>query len=219
MIIIHGITGGVGGELWRSALSFASQPVFATAREDMDISSLESIKKFYTNVSGWCSTPGAPLHVINATGVCRIGKLGDVTPSDWELQRSVNIDGNFHLAQAWMDAIIDRPGSTLTLLSSVVHRRRLAGTAAYAMGKGAMHALVQVAATEAARYKGRVNAVEMGYFDTGMISIVPERLRESLLKEIPARRFGKVDELWTLLSTILNNTYLSGATLQLTGGL
>src|SRR5690606_25177558 len=113
----------------------------------------------------------------------------------------------------------ERPGSTLTLCSSVVSETGVVGTATYAATKSALHGLIRAASKEWARYGGRINAIQLGYFAYGMIDQVPEALLEDLKKTIPLMRLGQVDELWSACNFLVSNNYMTGNVLRLNGGL
>jgi 3-oxoacyl-[acyl-carrier protein] reductase len=222
MLVIHGITGGVGGALLQLAgadLPHEFRTVMATDRELCDMSDPQKIDDFYANINRMDPIPGSPLYVINATGAVVPGLVAKTTESEYRHQTQVTIDGTFYLTRAFANAAKTRPGSSLLHLSSVVARKRLAGTAVYAMAKGAMAGLVQATAAELGRNGSRINAIEMGYFNAGMISAVPNGLKDKIIYETPLKRLGEVSELWTLCSEVLRNSFLTGAIVPLTGGL
>lgn len=214
MLIIHGITGGIGSELYKHAVDNVDMPVFATERKDIQLDDPDSVHRFYNNLPGITPTPGEPYYVINATGVCEPGFLTKTTNASYQRQRSVLLDGNFYLAREF--AHRTPPGSSLLLLSSVVHRQAVPGTVVYALCKAALAGLVKTAAVEMQRKKQRINAIEMGYFNTGMITLVPEERRQALKK---AGHLGQTEQLWTVCWETLRNNFVSGAMLPVTGGL
>jgi len=222
MLIIHGITGGIGGGLLQLAgrdLPAAFRTVLGTDRQMCAMNDSKSIDDFYANINRMDPVPGSPLYVVNATGAVIPGLVAKTTDQEYLDQVNATIDGVFYLTRAFANASKTRPGSSLLHLSSVVARKRLAGTAVYSMAKGAMAGLVQAAAAELGRNGSRINAIEMGYFNAGMIHSVPEALQQKIKDETPLRRFGEVHELWTLCSAVLRNSFLTGAVVPLTGGL
>ena len=222
MLIIHGITGGVGGALLQLAgadLPPAFRTVLGTDRALCDVADTGSIDAFYANINRMDPTPGSPLYVINATGACENALTAKVTEESFARQTDVTVKGTFFLTRAFANASKTRPGSSLLHLSSVVARKRLAGTAPYSMAKGAMAGLVQSVAAELGRYDSRINVIEMGYFNAGMINVVPNGLKNKIIYETPLKRLGEVSELWTLCSEVLRNSFLTGAVVPLTGGL
>ncbi len=222
MLVIHGLTGGVGGALLMLAgsdLPDEFRTVLGVDRQMCDVSDSDKVDAFYANINRMDPNPGKPLYVINATGSCIPGLLARTSQEEYKRQTQTTIDGMFYITRAFANAAKTRPGSSLVHLSSVVARKRLAGTSVYSMAKGAMAGLVQSAAAEMGKNGSRINAIEMGYFNAGMIHIVPAELQERIKQETPLRRFGEVNELWTLCSEVLRNSFLTGAIVPLTGGL
>jgi 3-oxoacyl-[acyl-carrier protein] reductase len=222
MIIIHGITGGIGRALYEEALlssEVSHVPIFGTERADIQLDKPDSIARFYANLKGIDGRGGGPIFVINATGVNESAFLTKTSDESFEKQRKVLLDGNFYLAREFARATKERPRSSLLLLSSVVKRRGVPGTTVYSLCKAGLDGLVKTVAAEIGRHGNRINAIEMGYFNAGMINQVPATYQEKLQREIPLGRFGEVKELWTICLAVLKNSYITGATLGVTGGL
>jgi NAD(P)-dependent dehydrogenase (short-subunit alcohol dehydrogenase family) len=87
------------------------------------------------------------------------------------------------------------------------------------MAKAAMPGLARSMSRELARNGSRVNVLEMGYFSTGIIDMVPPDLQEQIKAQTPLGRFGKVNELWRLADAIMTNTFVTGSTVTISGGL
>lgn len=191
----------------------------ATDREMCNVADPDSVDKFYENINRMDPVPGSSLFIINATGVVIPGLARKTSNSAYNAQTALTIDGTFYITRAFANAVQSRPGSSLLHLSSVVARKRLAGTTVYSMAKGAMAGLVQSAAAELGKNGSRINAIEMGYFNAGMIHSVPEKLQDKIKQETPLRRFGEVNELWTICSEVLRNSFVTGAVVPITGGL
>ena len=66
-----------------------------------------------------------------------------------------------------------------------------------------------------------VNCVSPGFIDTGFIGDLPEKIRKSYLEIIPIRRFGKPEEVASSVLFLASKeaSYISGSTLEITGGL
>ncbi len=113
----------------------------------------------------------------------------------------------------------NRPGSSIVILSSVVAEIGVPGTIAYAASKSGIKGLVRTAAKEFSRLDATVNAIELGYFDRGMIEQVPRENLEKILEEIPLKRLGTISELFQSCDYLLRCRYMTGSLLKLNGGL
>jgi NAD(P)-dependent dehydrogenase (short-subunit alcohol dehydrogenase family) len=222
MLLILGANGGVGSGLLHEA-SMKLPPeygsVYGAMRPEWDLNDPESVDNFFANINRFDPRPDAPLYVINATGLLYNGVIAKVTDEEWERQANVGLRGTFRVARAFANAAKTRPGSSLLMISSVVPRLGIPGTGVYSMAKAAMPGLARSMSRELARNGSRVNVLEMGYFSTGIIDMVPPDLQEQIKAQTPLGRFGKVNELWRLADAIMTNTFVTGSTVTISGGL
>lgn len=218
MLLILGANGGIGRGLLDCAISSGAYGrVRGVYRADCDVTSEDSISEFFNPFVE--SDNADPIHVINATGFLMSNKIGNVGSNELDHTIMVNLRGSYIIAQEFALAAENRPGSSLLLLSSVVSRLGVYGASAYGMSKAGISGLVRSAAKEFARFDARINSIEMGYFDVGMIDAIPPPIREKIVESIPQKRLGTVEELWELCDVMLTNTYMTGSTVTLSGGL
>ena len=94
--------------------------------------------------------------------------------------------------------------------------------AAYAASKGGVIALTRTLAVEWARHNIQVNAVAPGWFVTDMNSRAFDdvKLRERLLRDVPARRTGRLEEIGPLVVYLASpaSDFMTGQTVFLDGG-
>jgi NAD(P)-dependent dehydrogenase (short-subunit alcohol dehydrogenase family) len=224
MLLIIGASGGLGGGLVKRALQLSSQPVwdFGTVREvsrpELDVSSESSVSAFANSLLKEIPE-GEALFIVNATGVSLNGMLHKQSLADFSRTLDVNVTGNFLLLKYFQPIFKLRPGSAMVVLSSVLAEIGVAGTIAYATSKSALKGMVRTGARELARVNARINVVELGYFDRGMIDQVSDDHKKLLMSEIPLGRFGTIEELFEACVFCLRCGYLTGAALQLNGGL
>jgi NAD(P)-dependent dehydrogenase (short-subunit alcohol dehydrogenase family) len=104
-------------------------------------------------------------------------------------------------------------------LTSVVGQRGIAGTCAYAASKAGIEALTRTIAVENATKGITANCLALGYFETGMINTIPEPLQDKIRGSIPMGRFGTVLELEHAVRFLIDADYVTGATINVNGGL
>jgi 2-deoxy-D-gluconate 3-dehydrogenase len=77
----------------------------------------------------------------------------------------------------------------------------LPGYTAYAASKGGVAAFTRALAAEWARHNIQVNALAPGWFVTDMNAeaFADAKTRERLLRDVPARRTGRIEEIGPLL--------------------
>lgn len=112
--------------------------------------------------------------VIYAAGVNYDGTVADTDWSAYRKVMSVNLDGAFHAAAAFVRPMIKsgRRGGSFVFLSSAAGLRGEAGASVYCASKFAMIGLVESFAAEIAPNGLRANAVCPGNVDTPMLKAV-----------------------------------------------
>ena len=94
------------------------------------------------------------------------------------------------------------------------------GQAAYSASKGGVAALTLPLARELGQHGIRVVSIAPGVFDTPMMQAAPDKVRQSLIEQIPfPHRFGQPDEFASLVCHIFENNMLNGCVLRLDGAI
>jgi 3-oxoacyl-[acyl-carrier protein] reductase len=106
--------------------------------------------------------------VVYAAGTARVTPLLEIGPREWELVRSVNLDGAFHVLRECAPHM--RRGASFTLISSVDSLSPVAGLAHYSAAKAGGEALVRSAALELGPRGIRANAVLPGVVRTPLMA-------------------------------------------------
>jgi NAD(P)-dependent dehydrogenase (short-subunit alcohol dehydrogenase family) len=92
------------------------------------------------------------------------------------------------------------------------------GQSAYAASKGGIVSLTLVLARDLARDGVRVCTIAPGTFDTPLMALAPEEIKQHLVASIPfPKRFGRPEEYAALVAHIVENPYLNGETIRLDG--
>ncbi len=138
----------------------------------------------------------------------------------------VNLIGTFNTLRLAAEAIArcepqeDGERGAMVMTSSVAAFEGQIGQAAYAASKGGVAAMALPLARELALHGIRVNAVAPGTFDTPMMQLAPEKLRQSLVDQIPfPHRMGDPNEFAALVCHIFENRMLNGSVLRIDGAL
>jgi len=63
------------------------------------------------------------------------------------------------------------------------------------------------------------NTIQLGYFDGGLAHKIPSDVRQKIIKSIPSRRLGSIEELNLTIRFLLNVSYMNGEALNINGGL
>ena len=183
-----------------------------------DISNEEEIKELIRSVQ---ADFGRIDMVVHNAGVSRNGMSWKMDQTDWDESIAVNLTGPFLVSKYLIPIMREQSFGRIVFMSSVVAQTGFIGTAAYAASKAGLLGLTKTLAKELAPKNITVNAIALGYFNTGMIHDVPQEMQEQLKKQIPVGELGDPQQLIHLLETLFADKagYMTGQTLNLNGGL
>jgi NAD(P)-dependent dehydrogenase (short-subunit alcohol dehydrogenase family) len=217
ILVMGGLTGGIGQPLHQQLCGIYSteQVVMSIGRKHCDVESEESIERFAVGVTTGMVFQG-PLHVINATGISVSAMIHKASLIDLNRMLRVNLVANILLLKHFREIFKNRRG-TFTMLSSIAATDGPVGTAGYASSKAALGGLVKVAAREFARLNTRVNLVELGYTNMGMISQVQDV--DAIQSRIPLYRLGCATDVAQACKFLIDCDWITGASVKLNGGM
>ncbi len=173
-----------------------------------------------------------PLHaVISCAGIGSatrtVGKQGEPFPLDaFRHTIEVNLIGTFNvirLASARM--LANEPNAegergVFVNTASVAAFEGQIGQAAYSASKGGIVGMTLPIARDLARHGMRCCTIAPGLFDTPLLALLPEPVREALGKMIPfPPRLGRPPEFASLACQIVENPMLNGETIRLDGAI
>jgi len=140
----------------------------------------------------------------------------------WMRSWAVNFHAPFILSQLVLEEMISRKSGSIVNISSVLGQVGLPGYSAYAASKSGVMGFTRALAAEWARYGIQVNALAPGWFVTEMNADAfgDPQTRDRLLRDVPARRTGRLDEIGPLVVYLASaaSDFMTGQTLFLDGG-
>ena len=142
---------------------------------------------------------------------------GEPFPLDKQLE--INIVGITKLIAAALTYMRKQKYGRIIIASSVTVNVNVMGTAVYAAAKAFHENLVKTIALENAGLGITANCLQLGYMDGGLTNTLSEDFLKQKIEAIPAKRLGRVDEIAHAVKFLIENEYVNGATLKLTGGL
>ncbi len=159
--------------------------------------------------------------LVNAAGILVPERLFVVKPENMETVMRVNFLGAFYTLQSAVVPMISRKGGAIVNVGSVFGSRGGVGQASYCASKAAIEAVTRAAAAELAERNIRINTVAPGYIETEMTAKMNETEREKALSHIPAKRFGRPEEVAALCAFLASGkaAYINGQTIIIDGGL
>ncbi len=160
--------------------------------------------------------------LINNAGTTVSRPLLELTEADWDSVVDVNLKGCFLVAQEAARAMVQGGrGGSIVNVASILGLRVAAQLAPYVASKAGLVRLSEALALELSRHRIRVNALCPGYIETDINrAFFATPPGEALIKRIPQRRLGRMQELDGPLLLLCSDagSYVTGATLAVDGG-
>ena len=187
-------------------------PTFKWSVADYDACA-EGIKKVEAELG--------PINIlVNNAGITRDAMFHRMTPEKWRQVIDTNLSGAFNMTHPVWSGMRERGFGRIISISSVNGQKGQMGQANYSAAKAGELGFTKALAQEGA-FKGiTVNAVCPGYIATEMVMAVDEKIRESIIKQIPVGRLGLPEEVARCVSFLASDEagYITGSTLSANGG-
>jgi NAD(P)-dependent dehydrogenase (short-subunit alcohol dehydrogenase family) len=153
-----------------------------------------------------------------------LGRTGIASLEEFRRVIDINLNGTFNMVRLAAEAIArsepqeDGLRGVLVMTSSVSAFDGQIGQASYSASKGGVASMTLPLAREFGQHGIRVVSIAPGVFETPMMQAAPEKVRQSLLEQVPfPKRLGHPDEFASFVCHIFENNMLNGCTLRLDG--
>jgi len=200
---------------WQEDNSFQENRLFL---ERCDVSDEAAVQRFFAEIEKKFDTIDI---LVNNAGIRKDKVLAMMQTEDWQRVIDINLTGTFNMTkQAVLLMMKQKYGRIIHITSPMAHMG-FAGQANYAASKAGQIGMMRSLAKETAKRKITVNCVSPGFIDTEFLDGLPADQLENYKKLVPMKRFGKTDEVAAAVLFLADEqaSYISGAVLEVTGGL
>lgn len=146
-------------------------------------------------------------------------KYNDDNIDELNKQIQINVNGITYTISSALKQMREKGYGRIILASSVTVDKTVLGTGVYAASKAYLETLVKTIALENASKGITANCIQLGYMDGGLTYTINDNLLKEIVKSIPAKRLGTCEEIYKTIDFIIENEYINGSTIKLTGGL
>ncbi|MGA1790929.1 MAG: 3-oxoacyl-[acyl-carrier-protein] reductase [bacterium] len=159
--------------------------------------------------------------LVNNAGIVRDALVVRMKEDDWDKVLDVNLKGAFLCAKVAATAMMKSRWGRIINISSVVGQMGNPGQTNYSAAKAGMIGLTKTLAKELAPRGITVNAIAPGYIETTMTAGLKENVRDEMLKMIPLRRFGQIDDIAFMIVVLASEQagYITGQVIPVNGGM
>lgn len=161
-----------------------------------------------------------PIDVVVANaGITRDAPFHKMTPEQWQEVIDTNLTGVFNTVHPVWPGMRERKFGRVIVISSVNGQKGQFAQVNYAATKAGDLGIVKSLAQEGARAGITANAVCPGYIATEMVMAVPEKVRESIISQIPAGRLGEPEEIARCVAFLASDDaqFINGSTISANG--
>jgi len=158
--------------------------------------------------------------LVNNAGITRDGMFHKMTRDQWQAVIGTNLDGLFNMTHPLWNGMRARSFGRIVNISSINGQKGQMGQANYSAAKAGDLGFTKALAQEGA-FKGiTVNAICPGYIGTEMVMAVPEKVRDSIVAQIPVGRLGTPEEIARCVVFLVSDDagFITGSTITANGG-
>ncbi len=158
--------------------------------------------------------------LVNNAGITRDGVLHKMPEENWHAVIETNLTSCFSMCRAVVGGMRDRGFGRIVNISSINGEKGQFGQTNYAAAKAGILGFTRALALETATKGITVNAICPGYIETDMTADIKPEVLASIIKQIPAGRMGKPEEIASLVAFLVSDkaAFITGATLDANGG-
>ena len=227
MIILTGASGGIGREILPMlskldnviALYHSTPPdivdIGRVVSQKLNLSSEQEVKRFCVRMK----KDFTKITLVHAGALSRDGLAAQLDINDWDQVMDVNLRGNFLITRELLIPMINEKWGRIIHLSSVAGIRGMQGTLAYSTTKTGLQGMSRVLAREYARFNITSNVLVLGYFNTGLIETLSEKIRNSIIEKIPSKKLGDPSNIVNAIEYLMKSEYTNGSVLNIDGAI
>lgn len=158
--------------------------------------------------------------LVNNAGITRDSMFHKMTPQQWKEVIDTNLSGAFNMAHPLWGGMRERKFGRIITISSINGQKGQAGQVNYSASKAGDIGFTKALAQEGARAGITVNVICPGYIGTDMVMAVPEKVRESIIAQIPVGRLGEPEEIARCVVFLASDdaSFITGSTITANGG-
>ena len=226
MIVLTGASGGLGNYLIENLSGEheiigtyntrePSQTGRAVGFYQVNATDSGSVERFVTSVLNKLQK----ITLINLAGISIDGMGHKMVDDTWDQVMDTNLKGTFLMCRALLPIMRQQNWGRIINVSSVVGQMGVPGTVAYSASKSGLFGLTRTLAVENAKKNITVNTLALGYFNIGMINVIPPEVQEKIKATIPMKRLGDTCNIKTAIQFLIESDYITGAVININGGL
>jgi len=158
--------------------------------------------------------------LVNNAGITRDSMFHKMSREQWQDVINTNLSGVFNMTHPIWNGMRERNFGRVINISSINGQKGQMGQVNYSAAKAGDLGFTKALAQEGALKGITVNTVCLGYIGTEMVMSVPEKVRDSIISQIPVGRLGTAEEIARCVTFLASDEsgFITGSTLTANGG-
>ena len=159
--------------------------------------------------------------LVNNAGITKDGLLMRMKEEDWDAVVNTNLKGIFHCTKAVTKLMMKKRAGRIVNMASVVGLIGNAGQANYAAAKAGVIGFSKSVARELASRGITVNMVAPGFINTDMTAVLPDKVKEAMVADIPLSKMGEPENVADAVLFLVSDqaSYITGQVINVDGGM
>jgi NAD(P)-dependent dehydrogenase (short-subunit alcohol dehydrogenase family) len=226
MIIITGASRGIGQFLLNSFINSGNENVIGTYLNSQPLENLNNFVKLdisdYKQIEQFAYNQGDALNdltLINCAGITYNAFAHKSESERWKDVIETNLLGTYNFIRVLLPIMRKQQFGRIINFSSVVALKPTPGISAYAASKSALWGMSKSIATENASLNITINNINLGYSELGMIEMVPDEYKKAIIAQIPSGTLCPPEDIINTVNYLRSTRYITGASIDLNGGL
>jgi NAD(P)-dependent dehydrogenase (short-subunit alcohol dehydrogenase family) len=211
-ILFFGGTGGLGTQVIKHLDNYE---VKSLGSKDVDFLDETSILSFFNSIE----KVDVLIIFTNYNYNGFLHKYNESNFDELSKQIEVNILSVTKIISKCLTKMRENNFGRIILSSSVTVDKNVMGTSIYAASKSYYENIVKTICLENASKNITANCIQLGYMDGGLTYTLSEEFIKKTIDSIPSKRLGKPEEISKTIDFLINNEYINGTPIKLTGGL
>ncbi|KTD36266.1 3-oxoacyl-ACP reductase [Legionella nautarum] len=184
----------------------------------VDVTSGEKVEDLMTQLSDQNKIPSI---LVNNAGITCDNLLLRMDDEEWYKVIETNLNAIFRLSKACLKPMFRARWGRIISIGSVVGSSGNSGQVNYTAAKAGVVGFTKSLAQEIGSRGITVNVVAPGFIDTDMTRALPDMVKEEMLRRIPMKKFGRVEDIAEVVAFLASDSaeYITGETIHVNGGM
>jgi len=159
--------------------------------------------------------------LVNNAGITRDNLMMRMSQDEWDAVMETNLRSAYFCTRAVLRPMMRNRWGRIICLSSVVGLTGNTGQANYAAAKAGLIGFTKSIAKEVGSRGITANAIAPGFIETDITAVLPEQLKQEMVKLIPAEHPGQPDDVANAILFLSSDlaAYITGQVLNVDGGM